>query len=123
MPEVDINQIDQTTSLGQITMLLAVVGVLASAVAPFIPKRGPKSYRARIEIINERLEIESKNSRIVRSINKDLSDWQLIARQLIRVLRNEIINLGGTVSDTAEQLEDQLDEIDNREVDLGDEPV
>ena len=123
MPEVDINQIDQTTSLGQITMLLAVVGVLASAVAPFIPKRGPKSYRARIEIINERLEIESKNGQIVRKINRDLSDWQLIARQLIRILRNEIINSGGTVPDTVEQLEGQLDEIDNREVDLGDEPV
>lgn len=123
MTEVDVNQIDQSSTLGQITMLVAVLGVLISAISPFLPKRGPRSYKSRIEIVNERLELEAKNARIVRAVNKDLSEWQLVARALIRLLKNEVVANGGQVSEASVKLSDQLAEIDSREVNFGDESV
>ena len=104
-------------------MLVAVLGVLISAVSPFLPKRGPRSYKSRIEIVNERLELEAKNAKIVRTVNKDLSEWQLVARALIRLLKNEVVANGGQVSEASTKLEEQLEEIDSREVNFGDEPV
>ena len=123
MESLDTTSIDQTTTLGQVTMFVAVLGVLVSAASPFLPKKGGGSRKSRVEIINERLELESKNSKIMRKVNKDLSEWQLVARSLIRVLKNEIASNGGLIPPFAVKMEDQLAEIDEREVDFGDEQV
>lgn len=120
---IDTTNIDQSTVIGQITMLVAVFGVLISAAAPFFSKINGRSYKSRVDIINERLELEAKNSRVIRRVNRDLSEWQLVARSLIRILKNEIVSRGGTISDTSIQLEEKLAEIDRREVDFGDESI
>lgn len=119
MQEIDTTSIDQTTHLGQITMLLAVAGILFSAISPFLPKRGPQGHKSRIDIMRERLELEEKNGTIVREVNRNLSEWQLIARAMIRLLKNEVVDAGGEVSQQAMKLEEQLQEIDHREVDYG----
>lgn len=115
---IDPNSIDQSTQIGQFTMLIAVLGILFSAAQPFLPKRrgGDKSRR---EILAERLELEVRNATIVREVNKNLSDWQLTARNLIRVLKNDLVASGGSISPQAENLESRLEEIDEREVDYG----
>lgn len=123
MTGIDTSSIDQSSTLGQVTMLIAVLGVIGSALGPFLPKRGPRSYKSRIEIIEERLELEARTGKIIRNINRDLSEWQLVARTLIRVLKNEVVANGGELSETSKSMEARLQEIDSREVDFGDEEI
>lgn len=117
MDVLDPSTIDQSSHLGQITMLIAVVGIFLSAVSPLFPKNG--KHKSRVSLIRERLEVERENAIIVRKINKNLEDWQVVARTLIRVLTNELIEYGGEEDEQIKNLKARLEDIDNREVDYG----
>jgi hypothetical protein len=115
---IDPNTIDQSNTIGQVTMLLAVIGVFITSVKPFLPRMG-SGDKSRSVILKERLELEMKNATIVREVNTNLSEWQIVARSLIRVLKNDLIEHGGVISGQAENLTARLEAIDEREVDYG----
>lgn len=118
MEGIGIEHFDQSNPLSQVLMAVVVVmTVVIQLKTTFFPTSGgPKS---KVEIMKERLKIELRNGTIVREENTNLSEWQLLARRLIRNLKNDLVDAGGEFSARNRAIEKRLEAIENREVDYG----
>lgn len=120
---IGLESIDQSNTLGQIIMLIAVSGVVGTQLYGLFSKSSGGTHKSKIELMRDRLEVEKNNNIVIRKVNRNLSEWQLVARALIQALKNEVVKNGGEISERIVSAEERLEAIDNREVDyIGDEP-
>ncbi len=116
MEAINPSAIDQTSLIGQITMLLLAVGVILSALRAYLPKNRGAEGKSRMEILKDKVKSSEEDSSFTRKVNNNLSEWQLTAREVIRVLKNHLVDNGVEIPERVKAMEDHLRTIDEREV-------
>lgn len=110
----DLSRLDTSTTLGQITFLVVAITVLVGTVRQnirfSIKKPMNRSYKTLAKEINE-LRAESK---VTQNTEKMLSRWQLVASELIRLLRNELADTGGKETERIKILIRKLNDLDEQ---------
>lgn len=110
----DLSRLDTSTTLGQVTFLVVAITVLVGTVRQnirfSIKKPMNRSYKTLAREIDE-LRAESK---VTQNTEKMLSRWQLVASELIRLLRNELADKGGKETERIKILIRKLKDLDNQ---------
>ena len=110
----DLSRLDTSTTLGQVTFLVVAITVLVGTVRQNIrfniKKPMNRSYKTLAREIDE-LRAESK---VTQNTEKMLSRWQLVASELIRLLRNELADTGGKETERIKILIRKLKDLDNQ---------
>lgn len=122
MEAIDPGTIDQGSLLGQITMLLAVAGVVLTAIKQYLPKGKAGEGKSRMDILKDKIRSSEQDSAFTRRINNNLSEWQLTARETIRVLKNSLVENGIPIPERVTAMEEHMRSIDEREVFDDNEP-
>ena len=116
MEAIDPSAINQTSIIGQITMLLLAIGVILSTLKAYLPKNRGAEGKSRVEILKDKVKSSEEDSAFTRKVNNNLSEWQLTAREVIRVLKNHLVDNGIEIPERVKAMEDHLRAIDEREV-------
>lgn len=116
MEAIDPSAINQTSIIGQITMLLLAIGVILSTLKAYLPKNRGTEGKSRVEILKDKVKSSEEDSAFTRKVNNNLSEWQLTAREVIRVLKNHLVDNGIEIPERVKAMEDHLRAIDEREV-------
>jgi len=110
----DLSRLDTSTTLGQVTFLVVAITVLVGTVRQnirfSIKKPMNRSYKTLAKEIDE-LRAESK---VTQNTEKMLSRWQLVASELIRLLRNELADIGGKETERIKILIRKLNDLDQQ---------
>lgn len=110
----DLSRLDTSTTLGQVTFLVVAITVLVGTVRQnirfSIKKPMNRSYKTLAREIDE-LRAESK---VTQNTEKMLSRWQLVASELIRLLRNELADIGGKETERIKILVRKLNDLDQQ---------
>lgn len=110
----DLSRLDTSTTLGQVTFLVVAITVLFGTVRQnirfSIKKPMNRSYKTLAREIDE-LRAESK---VTQNTEKMLSRWQLVASELIRLLRNELADIGGKETERIKILIRKLNDLDQQ---------
>lgn len=110
----DLSRLDTSTTLGQVTFLVVAITVLVGTVRQnirfSIKKPMSRSYKTLAREIDE-LRAESK---VTQNTEKMLSRWQLVASELIRLLRNELADTGAKETERIKILIRKLKDLDNQ---------
>lgn len=110
----DLSRLDTSTTLGQVTFLVVAITVLVGTVRQnirfSIKKPVNRSYKTLAREIDE-LRAESK---VTQNTEKMLSRWQLVASELIRLLRNELADIGGKETERIKILVRKLNDLDQQ---------
>ena len=110
----DLSRLDTSTTLGQVTFLVVAITVLVGTVRQnirfSIKKPMNRSYKTLAREIDE-LRAESK---VTQNTEKMLSRWQLVASELIRLLRNELADTGSKETERIKILIRKLKDLDNQ---------
>lgn len=110
----DLSRLDTSTTLGQVTFLVVAITVLVGTVRQnirfSIKKPMNRSYKTLAREIDE-LRAESK---VTQNTEKMLSKWQLVASELIRLLRNELADIGGKETERIKILIRKLNDLDQQ---------
>lgn len=110
----DLSGLDTSTTLGQVTFLVVAITVLVGTVRQnirfSIKKPMNRSYKTLAREIDE-LRAESK---VTQNTEKMLSRWQLVASELIRLLRNELADIGGKETERIKILIRKLNDLDQQ---------
>lgn len=110
----DLSRLDTSTTLGQVTFLVVAITVLVGTVRQnirfSIKKPMNRSYKTLAREIDE-LRSESK---VTQNTEKMLSRWQLVASELIRLLRNELADIGGKETERIKILIRKLNDLDQQ---------
>lgn len=110
----DLSRLDTSTTLGQVTFLVVAITVLIGTVRQnirfSIKKPMNRSYKTLAREIDE-LRAESK---VTQNTEKMLSRWQLVASELIRLLRNELADIGGKETERIKILIRKLNDLDQQ---------
>lgn len=110
----DLSRLDTSTTLGQVTFLVVAITVLVGTVRQnirfSIKKPMNRSYKTLAREIDE-LRAESK---VTQNTEKMLSRWQLVASELIRLLRNELAGTGTKETERIKILIRKLKDLDNQ---------
>lgn len=110
----DLSRLDTSTTLGQVTFLVVAITVLVGTVRQnirfSIKKPMNRSYKTLAREIDE-LRAESK---VTQNTEKMLSRWQLVASELIRLLRNELADTGTKETERIKILVRKLKDLDNQ---------
>ena len=114
MEAINTENINPDSVIGQVTLLLVALAIVSKTFRPLI--QTPKDFKnsRSNKAMSEELKIAKKELEYSRTLRRDLTDWQLAARELIRTMKLEIIEAGGHVTGRMQQLSDMLDEIENR---------
>lgn len=110
----DLSRLDTSTTLGQVTFLVVAITVLVGTVRQnirfSIKKPMNRSYKTLAREIDE-LRAKSK---VTQNTEKMLSRWQLVASELIRLLRNELADIGGKETERIKILIRKLNDLDQQ---------
>ena len=110
----DLSRLDTSTTLGQVTFLVVAITVLVGTVRQnirfSIKKPMNRSYKTLAREIDE-LRAESK---VTQNTEKMLSRWQLVASEMIRLLRNELADIGGKETERIKILIRKLNDLDQQ---------
>lgn len=114
MEAISTENINTDSVIGQVTLLLVALAIVGKTFKPLI--KTPKEFKNNRsnKAISEELKIAKKELEYSRTLRRDLTDWQLAARELIRTMKLELVEAGGQVTGRMQQLSDMLDEIENR---------
>lgn len=114
MEAISTESINTDSVIGQVTLLLVSLAIVGKTFKPLI--QTPKEFKNNRsnKAMFEELKIAKKELEYSRTLRRDLTDWQLAARELIRTMKLEIAEAGGQVTGRMQQLSDMLDEIENR---------
>ena len=113
MEKIDPSLVDSSTAVGQVTLLIIAIAAIISPLGTLI-MRIPKKKRS-----YETLVAELNRSRRERDFQahliKDLTDWQMTARQLLYMKRAELTANGIRPKKRMAELREELDKIDERD--------
>lgn len=113
---IDISQINTETPIGQITLLIAVIVAGIVALRPVLKdlrkSRGQKNYA----VMASEMEAVKRELSFSIQIQRHNSEWQIVARELIRIMRLERVDAGAEMDSRIENLARRLEEIEDRDI-------
>lgn len=116
MTGIDLSSIDSGSAVGQLIILFAVIAAVLTQLKPSIKgvKNAIKNRSNRsLQDENSAFRKELAYSRVT---NRNLNDFQLAARELIRILTLEMVKSGVEIPERAKALKSALEEIEQRSV-------
>ena len=111
---VDPSLINTQSTLGQVTLLVLVGSTLLINLKPVISSSSKKLKQRSLASLTEELRASKREVLYSRNLVRDLSDWQLTARETIRYQRNKMIDAGVEPDERIESLLKLLEEIEQR---------
>lgn len=111
---VDPSLINTQSTVGQVTLLVLVGSTLLINLKPVISSSRKKLKQRNLASLTEELRASKREVLYSRHLVRDLSDWQLAARETIRYQRNKMIDAGVEPDERIESLLDLLEEIEQR---------
>lgn len=92
--DLDMSQIDGTTLIGQVTMFAIALAMVASAVKPLFTNAA-KSVKAR-NYQSLALDLKQTQDELTyqRGLSRSMREWELIARETIREMQNDLLEAG-----------------------------
>lgn len=92
--ELDLSQIDSSTLLGQLAILIVVLSGLFTAIKPLV-SGVPKSikYRNYRSLANDLRETKFELD-YQRGLNRSMREWELMARETLREMQNDLVSAG-----------------------------
>ena len=111
---VDPSMINTQSTLGQVTLLVLVGSTLLINLKPVISSSRKKLKQRNLASLTEELRASKREVLYSRNLVRDLSDWQLAARETIRYQRNKMVDAGVEPDERIESLLDLLEEIEQR---------
>lgn len=112
---IDPSQIDTGTTIGQVALLIAVVTSGVVALRPVIKDLRSNKGRKNYAVIANELAAAKREVAFALQIQRQSSEWQMTARELIRATRMDLIDAGVPISDKIKRLSDKLEEIEDRD--------
>lgn len=115
---LDPAQVDSGSSWGQATLLVIAVTALLTSVTPHLKglfSRPKGDKRSNYKTLVSELESARRDNTFLLETNRNLGDWQLAGRELIRILRNDIIEAGLELSSRVISLSDRIEQIENKD--------
>lgn len=113
---VDVSQINTETTLGQITLLVAIIVAGIVALRPVLKdlrkSKGQKNYA----VMASEMEATKRELNFSIQIQRHNSEWQIVARELIRIMTLEMIDAGISLDPKVENLMRRLEEIEDRDI-------
>lgn len=113
---VDLSLINTETTIGQLALL---IGVIISGIVALRPSfkdlrdRGEKrSYKV---IANELVSVK-KELGFSLQVQRHATEWQLVAREYIRLLRLELADAGVETNDRLKDLHQRLEGLDSKDI-------
>ena len=111
---VDPSLINTQSTLGQVTLLILVGSTLLINLKPVISSSKKQLKQRNLASLTEELRASRREVLYSRHLVRDLSDWQLTARETIRYQRNKMIDAGVEPDPRIESLLKLLEEIEQR---------
>ena len=111
---VDPSLINTQSTLGQVTLLVLVGSTLLINLKPVVSSSRKKLKQRNLASLTEELRASKREVLYSRHLVRDLSDWQLAARETIRYQRNMMIDAGVEPDERIESLLKILEEIEQR---------
>lgn len=111
---VDPSMINTQSTIGQVTLLVLVGSTLLINLKPVISSSSKKLKQRNLASLTEELRASKREVLYSRNLVRDLSDWQLAARETIRYQRNKMIDAGVEPDQRMESLLNLLEEIEQR---------
>ena len=111
---VDPSMINPQSTLGQVTLLVLVGSTLLVNLKPVISSSRKRLKQRNLASLTEELRASKREVLYSRHLVRDLSDWQLAARETIRYQRNRMIDAGVEPDERIESLLKLLEEIEQR---------
>lgn len=92
--ELDLSQIDSSTLLGQLAILIVVLSGLFTAMKPLVSGM-PNSIRHRNyrSLANDLRETKFELD-YQRGLSKSMREWELMARETLREMQNDLVSAG-----------------------------
>lgn len=113
---IDVSQIDTGTTLGQVTLFIVVVvgGIvtLRPVLKDLRKSKGQKNYA----VLSSEMEAVKRELNFSIKIQRHNSEWQIVARELIRLMRLEMVDSGVDINSNIENLTRRLEEIEDRDI-------
>lgn len=113
---IDPSQINTDTTIGQIMLFIMVVVAGIVSLRPVIrdlrKSKGQKNYK----VVTNELDSVKRELNFAIQIQRHNSEWQIVARELIRVMRLEMVDSGVPIDDRVENLTRRLEEIEDRDI-------
>lgn len=112
----DPSQMNTNSLPGQIALIIFALASLAGTVKPLLSGANPKNMKkARmIKGIKQDLEIAHKEILHRTEESRILHEWQLVARQLIYIMRNSMASSGVEITEHMEKLMDALEQYETQ---------
>lgn len=112
---LDPSQFDTGTTVGQVALLIAVVTSGVVALRPIIKDLRSNKGRKNYSVIANELAAARREIAFALKVQRQSSEWQMTARELIRTTRMDLIDAGVPMSDKISRLSDKLEEIEDRD--------
>lgn len=113
---LDTSQIDNSTVIGQATLLILSVAALIGSLTPvFKGKKFGRRRKGNYGSLLTDLEITRKDLEIQRRVNRNSARWQLTARELIHTLKASLSDSGIPLSEKIRQLTAILEKIEDED--------
>lgn len=110
----DLSRLDTSTTLGQVTFLVVAITVLVGTVRQNIRFRIKKPMNRSYKTLAREIDELRAESKVTQNTEKMLSRWQLVASELIRLLRNELADIGGKETERIKILIRKLNDLDQQ---------
>lgn len=94
MENLDNSAINPNSTIGQVTVLIVAIVSLITAVGPILRSQKGLLSRRKYDTILDELKASKIELNFTRKINRNLVEWQISARELIRLLRNSLAEKG-----------------------------
>ncbi len=113
---IDISQINTDTTIGQVAFLFSVIVAGVVALRPVLKDlKSGRSGKKYLVIANE-LELVKRELSFALQIQRHNSEWQMTARELIRLTRLELADAGVPVDKRLKRLATRLEEIEDEDI-------
>lgn len=113
---VDISQINTETTVGQITLLIAIIVAGIVALRPVIKDLRKNKGQKKYAVMASEMESTKRELNFSIQIQRHNSEWQIVARELIRIMRLEMTDAGIPLDDRIQNLMRRLEEIEDRDI-------
>lgn len=113
---IDTTQISTDTAVGQIAVLISVIVGAVVALRPVVKDIKEGRKKRSYAVLAGEIESLRRELSFSVQIQRHSSEWEIIARELIRVMRLELVESGIEPNQRVETLMKRIEELDDRDI-------
>lgn len=114
MEAIDVSHIDSSTTIGQVAVLLVTVSALVATVKPLIGGARKNFSNRNYNSVAEELKVSRREISYQKKVSTSMREWELTAREAIRVMQNELVEAGAGENPQIARLLELLEDNETR---------